>query len=63
MSWKNLDYIPTEDYDPYGVGPFTRSISRTVEYAYDDFCIAELAQGLGHSSDVQKYNSRAENWK
>lgn len=33
-SWKNLHYIPTDDFDPYGVGPFTRSISRTVEYAY-----------------------------
>ena len=30
-SWKTLDYIPTDDFDPYGVGPFTRSISRTVE--------------------------------
>ncbi|KAK1036546.1 hypothetical protein LTR74_018849, partial [Friedmanniomyces endolithicus] len=52
-SWKNLHYVPTDDYDPYGVGPFTRSISRTVEYAYDDFCIAELAQALGHTSDAQ----------
>lgn len=33
LSWKTLNYIPTEDFDPYGVGPFTRSISRTVEYA------------------------------
>lgn len=33
-SWKNLHYIPTDDYDPYGVGPFTRSISRTTEYGY-----------------------------
>lgn len=43
-SWKNLHYIPTDDFDPYGFGPFTRSISRTVEYAYDDFCIAEMAK-------------------
>ena len=33
-SWKSLHYIPTDDFDPFGVGPFTRSISRTVEYAY-----------------------------
>ncbi|KAK8157275.1 glycoside hydrolase family 92 protein [Phyllosticta citrichinensis] len=31
-SWKELKYIPTDDYDPYGVGPFTRSISRTVSF-------------------------------
>lgn len=62
-SWKNLDYIPTEDYDPYGVGPFTRSISRTVEYAYDDFCIAEMAKGLGNMADYEKYTRRSENWR
>jgi putative alpha-1,2-mannosidase len=33
-SWKNLHFIPTDDYDPYGSGTRTRSISRTVEYAY-----------------------------
>ncbi|KAI9642587.1 hypothetical protein NHQ30_009392 [Ciborinia camelliae] len=62
-SWKNLGYIPTEDFDPYGVGPLTRSISRSVEYAYNDFCIASIAQGLGKSSDVEKYLARSENWK
>ncbi|KAH9219256.1 glycosyl hydrolase family 92-domain-containing protein [Leptodontidium sp. 2 PMI_412] len=62
-SWKTLGYIPTDDYDPYGVGPFTRSISRTVEYAYNDFCIAEMAQGLGHIADAEKYIARSNNWK
>ncbi|EMC97554.1 glycoside hydrolase family 92 protein [Baudoinia panamericana UAMH 10762] len=62
-SWKNLHYIPTDDYDPYGVGPFTRSISRTVEYAYDDFCIAELAQALGNMADAEKYYERSQNWR
>jgi putative alpha-1,2-mannosidase len=62
-SWKNLGYIPTDDFDPYGVGPHTRSISRTVEYAYNDFCIAEMADGLGHKSDYQKYIKRSGNWQ
>ena len=62
-SWANLHYVPTEDFDPYGVGPFTRSISRTVEYAYDDFCIAEMAKGLGYSQDYQKYVQSASYWK
>lgn len=61
-SWKSLGYIPADDFDPYGVGPFTRSISRTVEYAYDDFCISEMAKGLNHSGDVQKYVQRSLNW-
>jgi putative alpha-1,2-mannosidase len=62
-SWKNLGYIPTDDFDPYGGGPFTRSISRTMEYAYDDFCIGEMAKGLGHAADAEKYLGRSENWK
>jgi putative alpha-1,2-mannosidase len=62
-SWKTLGYIPTDDFDPYGVGPLTRSISRTVEYAYNDFCIAEMAQGLGHFGDAEKYLTRSDNWK
>ncbi|KAJ5606607.1 secreted glycosidase [Penicillium lagena] len=61
-SWKNLGYIPTDDYDPYGVGTHTRSISRTVEYAYNDFCISEMAKGLGHHADYEKYTIRSGNW-
>jgi predicted alpha-1,2-mannosidase len=62
-SWKELNFIPTDDYDPYGVGPFTRSISRTVEYAYDDFCVAEMARGLGKQGEYEKYVQRAEYWR
>jgi predicted alpha-1,2-mannosidase len=62
-SWKNLNYIPADDFDPYGTGLFTRSISRTVEYAYDDFCIAEMAQAMGKQSDYSKYVQRSTNWK
>ncbi|KAL9115982.1 MAG: hypothetical protein Q9227_000350 [Pyrenula ochraceoflavens] len=62
-SWKTLGYIPTDDFDPYGVGLFTRSISRTVEYAYNDFCISTLASALGHSDDAVKYLARSGNWR
>ena len=62
-SWKSLHYIPTDDLDVSGIGPFTRSISRTVEYAYDDFCIAEMAQGLGYQGDCEKYLERSSYWK
>jgi putative alpha-1,2-mannosidase len=62
-SWKTLGYIPTDDFDTLGSGPFSRSISRTVEYAYNDFCIAEMARGLGHTGDEEKYLQRSENWK
>nr|POE82296.1 putative secreted glycosidase [Quercus suber] len=63
MSWKNLHYVPTDDFDPYGVGPFTRSISRTVEYAYNDYCIAEMARGMGMLNDYEKYHQRSQYWR
>lgn len=63
QSWKSLGYIPTDDYDPDGSGPRTRSVSRTVEYAYDDFCIAEIAKGLGKTAGYEKYTRRSSNWK
>lgn len=62
QSWKSLGYIPTDDYDPYGAGTHTRSISRTVEYAYNDFCIAEMAKGMGKQADYEKYTTRSGNW-
>jgi len=40
----------------------TRSISRTLEYSYNDFCISQIAAGLGHQGDVEKYQARSGNW-
>lgn len=62
-SWKALGYIPTENVDTLGVGTETRSISRTVEYAYNDFVIATLALALNKPDDYQKYLTRSGNWK
>ncbi|OAA53614.1 glycoside hydrolase family 92 protein [Niveomyces insectorum RCEF 264] len=61
-SWKRLGYIPADDFDVAGVGPFTRSISRTVEYAYNDFCIAQMARARGHDADAATYLQRSTNW-
>jgi putative alpha-1,2-mannosidase len=41
----------------------SRTISRGVEYAYDDFCISTLARGMGYHSDAQKYLKRSGNWQ
>jgi len=41
----------------------TRSISRTLEYAYNDFCISQIAAGLGKEADRAKYTQRSGNWK
>jgi predicted alpha-1,2-mannosidase len=40
-----------------------RSGSRTVEYAYDDFTIAEVACGLNHPAEAKLFAARAHNWE
>ena len=40
----------------------TRSISRTLEYSYNDFCISRMAAGLNKDTDVEKYQQSSENW-
>ncbi|MDT7688887.1 MAG: hypothetical protein QOE46_1646 [Acidobacteriota bacterium] len=39
-----------------------RSASRTLEYAYDDFCLAQVAKLLGKTADRRKYLARSRNW-
>ncbi|KAJ5358832.1 secreted glycosidase [Penicillium cataractarum] len=62
QSWKKLNYIPYLDFDYLGFGTNSRSISRTVEYAYNDYGIAVVGKALG-KKDYTKYLSRAGNWK
>lgn len=52
-----------EDFDYMGFGTMTRSISRTLEYSYNDFAIALMARGLNKTSDAKKYEKRSESWK
>lgn len=60
-SWKNLDYIAKDDC--VGTGLCTRSISRNVEYAYNDWCIAQMAKDRGQMADYKKYTRRSRNWE
>lgn len=63
-SWKSLGYIPKEDFDYKGTGTMTRSLSRTLEYSYNDFAITQIAAGLGgKEADIEKYTTRSGNWK
>ncbi|WP_158828386.1 GH92 family glycosyl hydrolase [Mucilaginibacter lacusdianchii] len=39
------------------------SVSKTLEYAYDDWCIAQMAKMLGKQSDYNIYIQRAQYWK
>ncbi len=48
-------YIPAEKS---GV-----SVSNTLEYAYDDWCIAQLAKKLNRADVYKEFSKRSENWR
>lgn len=39
------------------------SISKTLEYAYDDWCISRMAKDLGKNNDFRIFNERAQSYK
>ena len=53
------DYIAL-GYIPYGTD---RAGNRTIEYAYDDYCIALVAKGLGREDIYQRYLRQSGNWR
>jgi predicted alpha-1,2-mannosidase len=39
------------------------SVSKVLEYAYDDWCIAQVARMLGRTDDYRRYLARAQSYK
>lgn len=39
------------------------SVSKTLEYAYDDWCIAQMAQIIKNGNEVARFSKRSENWR
>lgn len=51
-------------YDKYGYVPCDRGrSSQTLDYAYTDFCAAQLALVTGHKEDYKFFLKRSGNWK
>ena len=61
-SYLKYGYIPLEDKvsDAFHTEEQT---SRTLEYAFDDFAVAQMAKALGHEKDFQLLMKRSENWR
>lgn len=60
----NYDCLP--EYTTLGYIPFDKeneSVSKTLEYAYDDWCIAQAAKLLGHEEEYEFFSKRAGNWR
>lgn len=55
-------YIPVEDSVPDAYHK-REQVSRTLEYAYDDFAAATLARLLGHEDEADALDKRAANWR
>jgi predicted alpha-1,2-mannosidase len=43
--------------------PGDKTISNTLEYAYDEWCLSQLADSLGHPADVAIYAKRAQSYR
>jgi predicted alpha-1,2-mannosidase len=48
-------------YVPSGNG--SAGVAQTLDYAYGDFCIAQVARALGLQQDAAFFNKRSSNWK
>ncbi len=51
-------------YMEYGYIPTGKGyVSNTLEYAYDDWCLAQMAKTLGKTADYEHFMKRSENWR
>ncbi|UOG76269.1 GH92 family glycosyl hydrolase [Hymenobacter tibetensis] len=53
--YEQLGYVPEDKSGS--------SVSKTLEYAYDDWCIAQLAKKLGKTDIEAEFSKRAQNWQ
>lgn len=55
-------YVPMEEEVAYAYHPREQT-SRTLEYAYDDFALAQMARGLGEGADADTLLRRSVYWR
>ncbi len=56
---RNLQTYMDIGYVPANEGP----VSNTLEYAYDDWCVAQMAKSLGKMEDYNYFMQRAQNYR
>ena len=59
--YKKLGYIPYNIKDEYNADNW--SLSKTLEYAFDDYCIAEMARKMGKTELAEEFYKRSQNYK
>ena len=60
-SYLKYSYIPMEDSVKEAFHTCEQT-SRTLEYAFDDFAVAQMAKALGHDEDYKLLTKRSNNW-
>ena len=61
-----LDKLGLKYYKKIGYLPCDRqaeSVSKTLEYSYDDWCISQVAKAMGHQEDYINYHQRAHHFE
>lgn len=53
--WDSLGYLPLEKE--------SESVSKSLEYAFDDACIARMAQDMGRMDVAERFGKRAQGWQ
>jgi predicted alpha-1,2-mannosidase len=61
-SYIKYGYIPLEDPVPYAFHA-NEQVSRTLDYAYDDFEVSVMAAALGHTEDAALFGRRSQDWR
>jgi len=54
----DIIYLKKYNYIPRDLAP-TTSVARTLEYAFDDYCIAQMAQKMGKTEDYNYFSKRS----
>ena len=57
---KGADFYIKEGFIPTNIKK--ESVSCLLEFAYDDWCIAQMAKALGHMDDYETFNKRSQNF-
>lgn len=50
-------------YVPLQTGVYQSYVSNTLEYAFDDWCLAQAAKELGETDDYELFMQRSQNWR
>jgi predicted alpha-1,2-mannosidase len=53
--YKDIGYVPSDIV--------WESVSRTLEFAYDDYCLAQIAKALGENDDYDLFIDRSKNYE